>query len=127
MRLVLFCHSLVSDWNHGNAHFLRGVYTGLRRRGHDVLALEPADGWSRQSLLQDRGPAAPKDPQRKLLKSSLVSTPLPKKKTIGSTASTPMSPTTPSIWLSRHHRAIVPALTAMTYHCVPVTGSFETM
>jgi hypothetical protein len=25
MRVVIFCHSLVSDWNHGNAHFLRGV------------------------------------------------------------------------------------------------------
>ena len=23
--VVIFCHSLVSDWNHGNAHFLRGV------------------------------------------------------------------------------------------------------
>lgn len=21
MRVVLFCHSLLSDWNHGNAHF----------------------------------------------------------------------------------------------------------
>ena len=25
VRFVLFYHSLVSDWNHGNAHFLRGV------------------------------------------------------------------------------------------------------
>ena len=25
MRIVIFYHSLVSDWNHGNAHFLRGV------------------------------------------------------------------------------------------------------
>ena len=24
-KLVLFCHSLRSDWNHGNAHFLRGI------------------------------------------------------------------------------------------------------
>ena len=24
MRVVIFCHSLLSDWNHGNAHFLRG-------------------------------------------------------------------------------------------------------
>ena len=24
MRFVIFTHSLVSDWNHGNAHFLRG-------------------------------------------------------------------------------------------------------
>jgi spore maturation protein CgeB len=30
----------------------------LVRRGHDVLALEPASGWSRSSLLQDQGQAA---------------------------------------------------------------------
>ena len=29
MRAALFYHSLVSDWNHGNAHFLRGVVTEL--------------------------------------------------------------------------------------------------
>lgn len=57
MRFVLFCHSLVSDWNHGNAHFLRGVVKELRRHGHEVLALEPAGGWSRTSLVQDQGPA----------------------------------------------------------------------
>ena len=31
MRVVLFCHSLVSDWNHGNAHFLRGVVARAAR------------------------------------------------------------------------------------------------
>ena len=29
VRFVIFTHSLVSDWNHGNAHFLRGVATEL--------------------------------------------------------------------------------------------------
>ena len=29
MRAVLFYHSLASDWNHGNAHFLRGVCSEL--------------------------------------------------------------------------------------------------
>ena len=58
MRIVLFCHSLVSDWNHGNAHFLRGVAADLLDRGHDVRVFEPADGWSRQQLLADAGPAA---------------------------------------------------------------------
>lgn len=58
MRLVLFCHSLVSDWNHGNAHFLRGVVRELLARGHDVQALEPEDGWSRAQLLLERGAAA---------------------------------------------------------------------
>ena len=31
MRVVMFCHSLVSDWNHGNAHFLRGVVARAAR------------------------------------------------------------------------------------------------
>ena len=30
-KLVLFCHSLRSDWNHGNAHFLRGMLAECRR------------------------------------------------------------------------------------------------
>lgn len=58
MRIVLFCHSLVSDWNHGNAHFLRGVVTELQARGHDVRVFEPADGWSRRQLLTDAGESA---------------------------------------------------------------------
>ncbi len=33
MRVALFCHSLLSDWNHGSAHFLRGVVTELAARG----------------------------------------------------------------------------------------------
>ena len=32
MRVVIFCHSLASDWNHGNAHFLRGVARELLAR-----------------------------------------------------------------------------------------------
>ena len=58
MRIVLFCHSLISDWNHGNAHFLRGVVAELLGRGHRVDVYEPADGWSRQQLLADAGPRA---------------------------------------------------------------------
>jgi spore maturation protein CgeB len=57
MRFVIFCHSLVSDWNHGNAHFLRGVARELVRRGHAVAAHEPRAGWSRTNLLADHGPA----------------------------------------------------------------------
>ena len=41
MRVVLFCHSLLSDWNHGNAHFLRGVVSELVARGHEVRVFEP--------------------------------------------------------------------------------------
>lgn len=58
MRVVLYTHSLVSDWNHGNAHFLRGVLRELEALGHDTLALEPEDGWSRSNLLADRGASA---------------------------------------------------------------------
>ena len=46
MRIVMFCHSLLSDWNHGNAHFLRGVASELVARGHEVRVYEPRDGWS---------------------------------------------------------------------------------
>jgi spore maturation protein CgeB len=53
VKVTLFCHSLLSDWNHGNAHFLRGVARDLVRRGHDVDVLEPADSWSRHNLLAD--------------------------------------------------------------------------
>jgi spore maturation protein CgeB len=55
LRFVFFVHSLVSDWNHGNAHFLRGVMRELQRQGHESLAYEPADGWSRTNLLRDQG------------------------------------------------------------------------
>jgi spore maturation protein CgeB len=58
MRVVIFCHSLVSDWNHGNAHFLRGICAELQDRGHTVAVYEPRDGWSRQNLRQTAGPAA---------------------------------------------------------------------
>jgi spore maturation protein CgeB len=58
MRFLFYTHSLVSDWNHGNAHFLRGVMRELIARGHEALALEPADGWSRANLLAERGAAA---------------------------------------------------------------------
>jgi spore maturation protein CgeB len=58
MKFVFYTHSLISDWNHGNAHFLRGVMRDLQRRGHETLALEPEDAWSRINLLEDQGPAA---------------------------------------------------------------------
>jgi spore maturation protein CgeB len=57
MRVVMFCHSLVSDWNHGNAHFLRGVAGELIARGCQVAVYEPRDGWSRTNLVADHGSA----------------------------------------------------------------------
>ena len=58
MRFLFYAHSLVSDWNHGNAHFLRGVMRELISRGHEAVALEPANGWSRANLLEANGEAA---------------------------------------------------------------------
>lgn len=55
MRIVIFCHSLLSDWNHGNAHFLRGVATELIARGHRVDVYEPLDGWSIRNLVAEHG------------------------------------------------------------------------
>jgi spore maturation protein CgeB len=57
MRICLFYHSLISDWNHGNAHFLRGVVTELLARGHDVQVYEPRDAWSVQNLVAEYGEA----------------------------------------------------------------------
>ena len=57
MRIKLFYHSLVSDWNHGNAHFLRGIVAELQARGHDVEVFEPANGWSYESLVAAHGRA----------------------------------------------------------------------
>ncbi|OBQ96565.1 glycosyltransferase [Mesorhizobium sp. AA23] len=58
MHFVFYTHSVVSDWNHGNAHFQRGIMRELVANGHHALALEPADGWSRSNLLAEQGPFA---------------------------------------------------------------------
>jgi len=55
MKFVYLTHSLLSCWNHGNAHFLRGVLRDLVARGHEVLALEPRGAWSLENLLRDHG------------------------------------------------------------------------
>lgn len=55
MKVILFYHSLLSDWNHGNAHFLRGVVTELVERGNEVVVYEPQDNWSLANLVQDYG------------------------------------------------------------------------
>ncbi|QNF35435.1 glycosyltransferase [Adhaeribacter swui] len=56
MKIVLFYHSLLSDWNHGNAHFLRGIVQELKVRGHEVQVYEPENGWSLQNLVNEYGP-----------------------------------------------------------------------
>ncbi len=58
LRIALFYHSLVSDWNHGNAHFLRGVASELQARAHRIRIFEPENSWSRKNLVEERGPQA---------------------------------------------------------------------
>jgi spore maturation protein CgeB len=53
MKIRLFYHSLISDWNHGNAHFLRGVVAELQARRHDVVVYEPRDAWSVRNLVSE--------------------------------------------------------------------------
>lgn len=52
MKIVMFYHSLYSDWNHGNAHFLRGIVKAFQRHGHEVQVYESERGWSLQNLLK---------------------------------------------------------------------------
>ena len=55
MKIVYFTHSLLSCWNHGNAHFLRGVLREMASRGHEVESFEPEGAWSLAHLLADHG------------------------------------------------------------------------
>jgi spore maturation protein CgeB len=57
VKIVYFTHSLRSCWNHGNAHFLRGVLRELAALGHEVAAYEPQGAWSLTNLLADHGEA----------------------------------------------------------------------
>lgn len=58
MMFLFYTHSLVSDWNQDNTHFVRGVMRALLARGHTAIALEPKDDWSRPNLEKDREEAA---------------------------------------------------------------------
>ncbi|HEV7666817.1 MAG TPA: glycosyltransferase, partial [Chloroflexota bacterium] len=51
---AFFYQSVISDWNHGNAHFLRGLMRALQTRGHSVTCYEQTDNWSLQNLLHIR-------------------------------------------------------------------------
>lgn len=52
-QIAYLSHSLRSDWNNGNAHFLRGLLSELDLLGHKVTAFEPADEWSIQNLREE--------------------------------------------------------------------------
>ncbi|HVG27058.1 MAG TPA: glycosyltransferase [Acidobacteriaceae bacterium] len=59
LRIAYFAHTLRSDWNNGNAHFLRGLVRALRADGHEVTAYEPESEWSIQNLrAEDHGQAS---------------------------------------------------------------------
>jgi spore maturation protein CgeB len=55
LRLAYFVHSLRSDWNNGNAHFLRGLLRSLHSMGSEVIVFEPALGWSIDHLREGPG------------------------------------------------------------------------
>lgn len=55
LAIRYFAHSWVSDWNHGNAHFLRGLARALVRRGHEVRCYEQLGSWSLSSLVKQEG------------------------------------------------------------------------
>jgi len=48
--IAYFAHAIRSDWNNGNAHFLRGLLDHLRKLGHKVNIFEPSAGWSIHNL-----------------------------------------------------------------------------
>ena len=50
LSMRFFAHSWISDWNHGNAHFLRGLASELVKLGHEVRCYEERDGWSITNL-----------------------------------------------------------------------------
>jgi spore maturation protein CgeB len=50
LRLVYIAHTLRSDWNNGNAHFLRGLLRAMANLGHHVNILEPETDWSIDNL-----------------------------------------------------------------------------
>ena len=58
LRIRMFAHSLVSDWNHGNAHFLRGLSRALIRLGHQVRSYEELGAWSLSNLMKHEGDTA---------------------------------------------------------------------
>ena len=58
LQIRMFAHSWVSDWNHGNAHFLRGLARELLRLGHRVRCYEELGSWSLSNLVRCEGEVA---------------------------------------------------------------------
>jgi spore maturation protein CgeB len=53
LSIRYFAHSWISDWNHGNAHFLRGLARELVRMGHEVRCYEEVGSWSLTNLVKE--------------------------------------------------------------------------
>ncbi len=53
LRIAYFAHTLRSDWNNGNAHFLRGLVRALIAQGHQVTVFEQPQNWSTENLLSE--------------------------------------------------------------------------
>jgi len=58
LNIALFAHSMISDWNHGNAHFLRGLMRELVHMGHSVRCYEELSSWSLTNLMKCEGERA---------------------------------------------------------------------
>lgn len=58
LNIHYFAHSWVSDWNHGNAHFLRGLARALQTMGHRVKCYEQLGSWSLSNLVKSEGERA---------------------------------------------------------------------
>ena len=58
LSIRFFAHSWISDWNHGNAHFLRGLARELVRMGHQVRCYEEIGAWSLSNLIREGEAAA---------------------------------------------------------------------
>ena len=58
LNIHYFAHSWVSDWNHGNAHFLRGLARALMKMGHKVKCYEQLGSWSLSNLVRNEGERA---------------------------------------------------------------------
>jgi len=54
LRIAYLAHALQSDWNNGNAHFLRGLLRAMQALGHEVRVFEPVREWSINNLRTER-------------------------------------------------------------------------
>jgi spore maturation protein CgeB len=53
IRIAYLAHSVRSDWNNGNAHFIRGLLRALGAMDHDIVVYEPAREWSIDNLHEE--------------------------------------------------------------------------